>query len=169
MKRKSLSGASCVSLMMFSIASPAMAERSSPLTIRITEVERMNWGTIAIPASGTQYVELSPVNQTVKGTGTVLFGMPRRGVYKLSSAGDECAAVTIDIANVSTGSANLKLDHFQGVYSSIHIKDFPSPTLPTPTKDSGGTLLYLGARATVGSAMAANNLLPTFDINVIVN
>jgi len=141
-------------------------------SIHISEMARMSWGTVAIPPSGAQYIELSPLNQSTHGTGQMLFGTPSRGVYKLSSsdgASGRPAAITIDIADVSTGSAALTLDHFNGVYASMRIGAFPSPTLPMPASAPGGTLLYLGARATVNSAMAAGSLAPTFDIDVIVN
>ena len=171
MKSQSLLGAACASLIIFSMPLTTMAAQSLPLpfTVKITEVQRMNWGTIAIPPSGTQYLDLSPINQSVTGTGTVLFGSPQRGIYKLSGSGDGSASITIDIANVSSGSSSLKLDHFQGVYSSIYIKGFPSPTLPAPTRMSNATMLYVGARATIASAMTTNSLLPTFDIDIIVN
>jgi hypothetical protein len=148
---------------------PAQAARMPATTIRIAEISRMNWGTLAIPASGTQYVDLNPANQTVQGTGKVLFGAPSRGIYKLTRTGDMRTCITIDVATASTGSANVKIDRFKGIYSSVLIRDFPSPTLPPPSDGPRGTLLYLGARATVNSAMSAGSLTPTFDINVIVN
>jgi hypothetical protein len=137
-------------------------------TIHVIEAARLNFGTVAIPASGMEYVEVSPTNQSTHGTGKMLFGGPSRGVYKLTSTGNDRAAITIDISNVSTGSSNFKLDHFQGIYSSILIRDFPSPTLPMPPHDQG-IPLYLGARATVNSAMTPGSLNPTFDIAVVVN
>jgi hypothetical protein len=159
----------CAAMMVVTAASWGRNDRRDQVSIRVTEIERMDWGTVAVPPSGTQYVELNPLDQTLKGSGKALFGIPHRGVYKLSAAGNERGAITIDIANVSTNSADLKLDHFEGVYSSIHIKGFPSPTLPAPEQSPRGTPLYLGARATVDAGMNAKELRPTFDIDVIVN
>ncbi|MGE3622847.1 MAG: hypothetical protein AB7H77_03085, partial [Bdellovibrionales bacterium] len=89
------------------------------------------------------------------------------GVYRLTVSGERHAAITIDIGDVSTGSPHLRLNRFKGIYAAMPIHDFPSPTLPLPGAE--GAMLYLGARATVNSAMPPGGLSPTFDIDVIVN
>jgi hypothetical protein len=146
----------------FLAASPVMAK----VNISISETTRMNWGTVGIPSSGSQYLTLSPSNSSVTGTGHVLLGTPSRGVYNIRGVGGGSTSITIDISNVSTGSSYLTLDSFTGIYSSVNINSFPSPTLPLPSPS--GTPLYLGARATMTSSLSPGALHPTFDVVVIV-
>jgi hypothetical protein len=166
-------GAGRVMLALLLSAVPAMAAQGPQQNIRVSEISRMSWGMVAIPATGEKYIEISPVNQMMHGNATMMYGAPSRGAYKLSSTGDQGQqrreAITIDIADVSTGSSSLKLDNFRGMYSSMMIEHFPSPTLPLPARAPGGTSLYLGARATVNSAVQPGAYAPTFDIDVIVN
>ncbi|GEM_PF-2163515 len=149
-------------LFIFAFIAPARAD----VTISISDVTQMDWGTVQIPASGSEYISISPANSGISGTGTVLFGFPSRGVYSLKSSGEGETAITIDISNVSTGSSNLTIDNFTGIYSSYTINSFPSASLPLPS--TSGTNLYLGARETVNAAMTPTTLTPTFDIVVIV-
>jgi hypothetical protein len=183
--RQAKAGGAALALLLAAV--PAHADRyrdhdrEPQENIRVSETSRMSWGMVAIPASGEKYIEISPVNQMMHGTATMMFGSPSRGAYRLSLAGGDrghesdhdreqrCQAISIDISGVRTGSGSLKVDNFRGMYSSIMIEHFPSPTLPVPSEAPKGTMLYLGARATVSSTMKPGTLAPTFDINVIVN
>jgi hypothetical protein len=143
----------------------AMADFS----VALTEVARMDWATIAIPASGSATVILHPSNTTPGGTGTILYGMPNRGQYKLvlSGTGPE-TSMTLDISSVNSGSGNLTLSNFTGIYNSTSINSFPSGTLAIPATGAG-TTLYLGATATVTAGQAATTVNPSFDIDMVLN
>lgn len=136
-------------------------------TVTISETTRMNFGTIAIPASGTQYLALSPSNSALTGSGDKLFGIPSRGAYRLVGSGTGLASITIDVMNVASNSAALTLDDFKGVYNGNAMANLPSSPQSFPA--ASGTLLYLGARETVSAAMTAGALTPTFDIVVTIN
>lgn len=146
---------------------PALAEKHSPASVTIAETTRMDFGTIAIPFSGTQSLALSPANSNETGSGNRLFGIPSRGVYTLRSTGGEDASMTIDISSVQTNSPNLKLDEFTGIYNNRSVPSFPSAALSLPGRS--GARLYVGARETVSAAMRPSAPNPTFDIVVIVN
>jgi hypothetical protein len=136
-------------------------------TVTIAETTRMDFGTVAIPASGGQYLALNPSNSVLTGTGNKLFGMPSRGAYTLTSSGNTSTSITIDIINVATNSANLTLDNFDGIYNGSAIGSFPSSPQALPS--TTGTAFYLGARETVSAGMSPSAPNPSFDIVVIVN
>ena len=98
-------------------------------TVTITESTRMDFGTIAIPASGSQYLTLNPINSSISGTGDKLFGIANRGTYSLKSSGNTSTSITIDVMNVSTNSASVTLDNFTGIYDGGAIANFPSSPL----------------------------------------
>jgi len=126
----------------------------------------MGWGTISIPVSGSEYLNLSPANSTTSGTGNVLFGLSSRGEYRLKSSEEGSGTFTIDIGSISTGSSYLTLDNFRGIYNSTSIDSFPSASFQLPS--TSGEILYLGARETVSAGMTPTTLTPTFDIIIII-
>jgi hypothetical protein len=151
----------CLFLLLMSL------EARADDTVTISETTRMSFGTIAIPASGTQYLALSPSNSALTGTGDKLFGIPGRGAYRLVGSGTGLASITIDVMNVTSNSAALTLDNFNGIYNGNTMASLPSSPQSFPS--ASGTSLYLGARETVSAAMTAGALTPTFDIVVTIN
>ncbi|MGB9151814.1 MAG: DUF4402 domain-containing protein [Alphaproteobacteria bacterium] len=145
----------------------AFAPRRDADSVMISEVTRMDFGTIAIPFSGSQSLALNPANSNETGTGNRLSEMPSRGVYLLKSHGHDRDSMTIDIGGVETNSPHLKLDDFTGIYDNRLIAHFPSPAVGVP--GNAGTKLYLGATETVTSSMRPGAPNPSFDITVIVN
>jgi hypothetical protein len=152
-------------LICLSAPVPAMAAYN----IVLNETARMSWGTLGIPASGSQTVILHPTNATPGGTGSILYGMPNRGQYTLvlSGSGPE-TSMTLDISGINSGSGNLVLSNFTGIFGSTSIPGFPSGTLSLPATGAG-TPLYLGATATVMSGQGTGTINPTFDIDLFLN
>ncbi len=135
-------------------------------SVNFAEITRLSWGTLAIPSSGSVYVDVHANNTSPSGTGSVLFGAPGRGQYNLTlSEPDTSTSMTLDIHSVVPGSPNLTLGSFEAIYGSTLITSFPATGLPLP--DSGtGTPLYIGARATVTSAQIPATINPTFNIDI---
>ncbi len=147
------------------IALPAWAA----FTVSAAETTRMDFGTIAKPASGSQYLDLSAANSALTGTGSKLFGTASRGVYTLTKKGGGAGtSMTLDISNVSTGSAALTFSNFIGIYQGITISSFPSSPQSLPAT-APGTPFYLGVRETVTSAIGVGALSPTFDLVITIN
>jgi hypothetical protein len=149
------------------IAAPGMARASFNVTV--TEIARMDWGTIGIPAGGSATIILHPNNATPSGTGTIIYGSPSRGQYKLvlSGSGTE-TSMTLDISSISSGSGSLALSNFTGIFGATSVPTFPSGTLALPATGAG-TPLYLGATATVTAGQNPASLNPSFDIDIILN
>ena len=136
-------------------------------SVTITETTRLSFGTVAIPASGTQYLVLNPANSVETGTGTLLFGAPSRGAYTLKSSGSGSSSITIDIMDITTNSPYLTLNAFTGIYNGGAIASFPSSPLSLPL--ASGTILYLGAQETATAGMTPGSPNPTFNIVVTIN
>jgi hypothetical protein len=138
-------------------------------SVALTEVSRLDFGTIGIPPGGSATLTIHPTNSMPTGTATILYGMTNRGQYKLvlSGTGPE-TSMTLDISSVSPGSGHLTLANFTGIYNSTSINSFPSGTLPLPATGAG-TVLYLGATATLNAGQSPGNASPSFDIDMILN
>lgn len=136
-------------------------------TISVTENQPMSFGMLAVPGSGSEYVQLTPNNDSLSGTGTMIGGSASRGIYLLKTSGvPDSSFVTIDIAAGTTGSPNLQLTHFAGNYDGTNIASFPAGSMPEP--GMAGKLLYLGARASYNNLVGSGTVLnPFFDIMVI--
>src|SRR5262245_49386982 len=91
------------------------------VSLSISDTTKMDFATIAIPSSGSQNLVLNPSSSAETGTGTRLYGVPSRGVYSLKRSGNGNNSITIDIMNIISGSANLTLDAFTGVYNGTSI------------------------------------------------
>lgn len=132
--------------------------------ITISEDIGMDFAVVAIPSSGSEYIEIPRDGGAETGTGTVVSGITSRGEYTITGTGS--TTISIDIDSVSTGSSEITLDNFRGVYNnSVNIDSFPATGLANPT--SGGKPLYLGARLTYTSSISdGSNFSPQFDIVV---
>ena len=151
----------CFALIFFQINAAHAQE-----TITITEITQLDFSKLDIPASGSQTIIINPSSGGYSGSGTVQSGSPARGEYKIILSGTgSSTSITIDIQNISSGSAQLTVDQFTGDYGGTFINSFPRSGLTKPVT-SPGTTLYLGATAQYSSGVSEGNLVPSFDIVV---
>ncbi|HVY12527.1 MAG TPA: DUF4402 domain-containing protein, partial [Alphaproteobacteria bacterium] len=142
--------------------------------IHVQEVERLGWGTVGIPPSGSASIAISPGSGATSGSGKIIYGTPSRGKYliRLSGGGHgghfSQNTISLDIDDVRTGSRHFSIQNFKGIYGSYLIPSFPSPTLPSPAQGQGSPL-YLGATLTVDQAVREGDYSPSFDIIAFIN
>jgi hypothetical protein len=146
------------------MVSPARAVESCTITTNAA----LTFGTLGNPASGSNTYTISASGAAASGTGTLLYGTTSRGQYTLKKTGNggNFSTITIDIQNINTGSANVSLGSFRGVYGGAAINSFPASGLAKPGTGQG-TTLYLGATATYNSSVGAGSMTPSFDIVVV--
>ncbi|NDF13128.1 MAG: DUF4402 domain-containing protein [Proteobacteria bacterium] len=128
-------------------------------SVIISEVQRMDFATLET-SSSPKDITVNYDGSGYTGSGVVLIGSPSRGGYQL--VGDPTCTVSLDIENISTGSANVTLDSFKGSYQNLTINSFPSSVLPAP---GAGSVLYLGAKMTYQN-VPEGPISPTFDLVV---
>lgn len=141
------------------------AAKASPLYI--SEVSRLDFAVLEIPSRGRrQHIEIPPDGRGYKGNGEVLSGMPQRGEYFITGPFTEHPqTISINIENVVTGSSELQLDKFKGIYDNRHIGNFPVWGLPSP--GAGGKTLFLGARLEYTSNIAEGTYHPSYNIVIV--
>jgi hypothetical protein len=153
-------------LALLTLAWPSQAFAQS---ISMTVVHNLNFPAMAIPESGTASLSISPLNSSTSGTATVLYGVASRGQINLSLGQDGGAvSASIDISEVSTGSPNLELTNFVGLYQGTLINGFPSPTLAPPSESPGISPLYIGATIVANPNLTPGSYVSSFVVNVIV-
>lgn len=128
----------------------------------ITQNTQFTFGTLQKPASGSHTFTITTTG-TTSGTGTLLFGAVSAGSYQITRGSLGSSTITLDIQNVSTGSAAATLSNFTGRWRNTNISSFPRSGLTRPATGAGSTLL-LGATLTYTSAVTPGSLTATFDI-----
>jgi Domain of unknown function (DUF4402) len=138
-------------------------------SISISVAQNLSFPTIAIPQSGTVALSVSALNSSTSGSATILYGAASRGQYNISTDGQGSAISTsVDITNVSVSDPNVTLTNFNGLYHSMVISEFPSPTLPLPEVSPAYTPLYVGATITAAPGVSPGICTASFVITVTV-
>ena len=128
--------------------------------IGITEIQQLDFGILQTASAGSESITVPRDGSAATGTGTVLSGTPARGQFTIT--GSAGTSIDIDIQNVSTGSSELTLDTFQGIYDGGNINVFPQGGLGVP---GAGKTLYLGAKLTYTNLITDGSTFnPSFDI-----
>lgn len=129
----------------------------------ITQSTQLNFATLTKPSSGSQNLTVSTSNG-VSGTGTVLIGTPVAGVYQITRGSLGNSTITLDIQNISSGSAYVTLSAFTGLWGNTTLNSFPASGLTRP-RGGAGTTLKVGATVTYTSSVPAGTVItPSFDI-----
>jgi hypothetical protein len=148
-------------LIAFCYSAPTEAQ-----TLTITENQAMSFGTLAKPASGSQFMNLR-LNNTLSGTGSRIAGTPATGIYILRRSGGPSTniPISIDIMNATSSSPALTFSNITGRYASTAISAFPQGGLPMPRNVN--RTLRIGMRATYTSAIVTGPISAGFDIVVL--
>lgn len=128
----------------------------------LTQNAQLAFGPLQKPSSGSQTFTISTAGAT-SGTGTRLYGTSSAGSYNITRGSLGRGTITLDIQNISTGSAAVTLGSFTGKWGNTTVASFPTSGLARPG-GGGGTTLLLGATLTYTSAVSTGSLSPTFDI-----
>lgn len=146
----------CLAGLGLSLASPVAHAQA------LTQNTQLVFGALQKPSSGSQTFTVSTAGAT-SGTGTRLYGTSSAGSYNITRGSLGNGTITLNIQNISTGSAAVTLGSFTGKWGNTTVASFPTSGLTRPG-GGAGTVLLLGATLTYTSAVSAGSLSPTFDI-----
>jgi hypothetical protein len=163
---KKTSGIAFIASLSFLLAMPTKTAWAQSISIQ--ETQSLTYPTLATTSSSVNFT-INPLNSSTSGNAQVIAGVASRGQYTLSlTSGGNPVSISIDISNVSTGSAGLTLNNFTGYYKSTMIASFPSSTLSLPALSPSSTPLYIGATLTANSTVTVGTYNGSFSITVFV-
>lgn len=128
--------------------------------VTIVQNQSMDFATLLVPTSGSEYIIIQENNGSAVGTGTVILGTTRRGEFTVT--GDNNSGVfTLNIDSVVTGSSDITLNSFRATYNGTLVTQYPSQPLPQSTSPKN---LYLGAKLTYNNSVTSGVKNVTFRI-----
>lgn len=136
-------------------------------SISLTETQVLTFPTVGVPSSGSVNLTISPLNSSTSGTGQIVAGTAKRGIYTLVAKGKGGVSISITIDGITSGNSGVTLSAFRGLYNSTTINSFPSSTLPLP-QTNPGTPLYIGATVTANSTVPVGSYTGSYNITIFV-
>lgn len=134
--------------------------------ISIQERTTMDFGKLAKPAAGSQYMQLSATSDTLFGTGLLLEGTPARGEYRVNHKKNfnQYPTFSLDVVPHSP-HPSISFSNIQGLYDAILLNSFPAGGLP---RQNGQHTLFLGMRVNYTSSVPTGTpFTPTIDLVVL--
>jgi hypothetical protein len=150
--------AATVCIIVFAVA--AGRARAAPCDLSVVEVQTLDWGTLQKPAAGSENFFVKPGDAT-SGTGTLLYGVPVHGQYKIKSTGNCSAGITILITDTG-GASGVTITNYQLKYGGTAFNNGDSGLADPGTS----TALRIGAEATYDTSVNIGAEHPTFTIMV---
>lgn len=129
-------------------------------------VTNLAFGSLQIPTT-SHYITIPSDGSTPTGNYIPIHNNFSNGQYLLIGDPATDNSLSLDIQNITTGSASLTLSNFTGIYDGTTITSFPVSGLTTP--DNNGLTLYLGATLTYLNSIAEGSYSMSFTIVINFN
>jgi len=129
--------------------------------ITVSQTAQLDFGSVAIPAAGTETVIVTIDNTTGSGTATFLNSTVADGEFNITGS----TTNTVNISATGTDASGIVWSAITGNYSGGAIADLTATTA-TLAAPGVGSVLKVGATITVASTMTAGTYSPAYALDI---